>query len=126
MAPWNRHVYEGATNTTIPCKINTTSVDWLIYPFTYTGSSNEVTLTNNGEPYPPYNELFATDQSQGPEVHTLVVFNATISSSDTATFSTAGIYRCTASEDDSWPYRNEFSQLVVIRKYLDNFNYLKN
>src|SRR5688572_25872683 len=82
LAPLNRVVYEGATNTTITCESNDTLLDWLVIPFAYAGSSALSLLTTDGELNPPFNESFAVDHSQGTEFYTLVVFNATISPSD--------------------------------------------
>ena len=110
LAPLNRFVYEGATNTKITCESNETFLDWLMISFT--GSSG-VELTTNGELNPSFSQSFAVDHTEGTDVYTLVVFNATISPSDKAPLSTAGIYDCV-----SYATRQEgIAQLLVIRKH---------
>ena len=125
--PLNRVVYEGATNTTFTCKGNFAYMDWMVFPFTYTGPHNRDLLTTNGQLKPSYNKLFAIDLSQGKEVYTFVLFNATIFPTDGAPFPTAGLYYClTEDSDDLNQLSNDFyAHLVVIRKYEPiNFNYL--
>ena len=109
-APLNRVVYEGATNTKITCASNDASVDWILYPFAFTAVSDMVFPTTKGELNPSFKESFAIDHSQGTEVYTLIVSNATISPSDRADFSTAGIYSC------GKPGRVCYAHLVVIRE----------
>jgi len=110
LAPLNRVVYEGTTNTKITCLSNDPFLDWLIIPFS--GSSGANYLTYNGELLASFNESFSIDHSKGTEVYTLVVFNATISPSASATLSTAGIYQCYNFETKA----AVAAQLVVIRK----------
>ena len=106
-------MYEGTTNTTITCESSSTYLDWVIEPsLTLTGGHDEIQFTLDGELDPSFREIFAIDNSQGAEIYTLVVLNATISPSDKATFPTAGIYWCT--DHTTFDY---MSQLVVIRKY---------
>lgn len=111
----NRVVYEGATNLTITCKSNASYLDWEISPFAVPEffDSSSIYLTTNGEPSPSFYDFFAIDHSQGTEVYSIVVFNATISPPDNTTFSTAGVYLCRNSEQN-YIY---LVHLVVIRKY---------
>lgn len=123
MVPLNRVVHEGATNTTITCESNSTAIHWALYPFAFTGINDKVLPTTRGEPNPSFYESFAIDHSEGTDVYSLVVFNATIHESpqNRANYSTAGIYSCTYT--DTYGY----AHLVVIRKYeltyLNDLNY---
>ena len=110
-APLNRAVYEGATNTTITCEDNDPIIDWVLIPFSYTGSSNIIYLTTEGQLNPAFNALFAVYHPQGTDVFTLVIFNATISWPEGSTFSTAGLYDCSSYMD----YSN--SHMVIVRKH---------
>ena len=121
VAPLNRVVYEGATNTTMACESRSPYTRWrfwVLFPFSKTGlpvssyHEYQVTLTTYDELDPHFNESLAIDQSQGTDAYSLVVFNATIYPSDRANFSTAGLYWC--SDYDS----AYIAHLVVIRKYL--------
>ena len=114
MFPLNRLVYEGATNTKITCESNETFMDWLMIPFTESSSLNY--LTTNGVLNPSFNESFVVHHSEGTEAYTLVIVNATLSTSDYATISTAGIYDCVG-----YDTRQEgAAQLLVIRKHCRN------
>ena len=123
MAPLNRVEYEGAPNTKIACKSTFTSnnwAQWLLFPFDFPGHSGFVNLSPFGTLDPAYADTFAIENSQdGTE--SLVVFNATISPSVGASFSTAAIYLCADSDGRD----ARLAHLVVIRKYeLPLFNYL--
>ena len=73
-----------------------------------------IPLDSQGVIKPNFNEWFAIDHSQGTEVYTLVVLNATIAPPDGSTFSTAGHYICLGSEgEQDYSY---YAHLVVIRK----------
>ena len=115
----NLAVYEGTSNTTITCESDDPYLDWILYPFADTGSFGVIHLTTNGQLNPAFNELFAIDHVAGTQVHTLVVFNATIYPSDEATISTAGLYECNNNDFPDVGVTLEYvrSSLVVIRKY---------
>src|SRR6218665_1173385 len=107
----NRVAYEGSTNTRLTCEGNSAYVDWTLSPSASTGGVwfQRLSITHSGVPT-FFNESFAIEHSQGTEVYTLVVLNATISPYN-RNYSTAGFYGC---RDDGTPI---FAQLVVIRKY---------
>ena len=115
----DRVVYEGATNTKITCESNSLFVGWQSIPFAFTQWNDMALIVYNEVVDPSFSGSFAVEHSEGTEVYSLVVFNATLSPSPIV--STAGYYMCMDSDNYA------VAHLVVVRKhdlsYLNAINY---
>jgi len=87
-------------------------------PFTYPGWSNAYEIGTDGELNPEFNEFFAVNHAQGTHIHTLVIFNATISPTDGLEFSTAGMFGCFNNLGNG-----KVNHMVVVRKYINSLNH---